>query len=588
MRVSILFIISLFCLSSYAQQERKVLILGIDGCRHDALQAANTPNIDLLIDNATFTYEGLTQAPTWSGVGWSSMLTGVWGEKHGVSDNSFSGSNFSNYPHFFNHIKSVYPDKYLSSICHWSPINTEVVDLADNIQSTSSDQEVEDLAEIQLGLEELDAMFLHFDDVDHAGHANGFSINNPEYMDEIEQVDAHIGNVISALNARASLNQENWLIVVSTDHGGLGSSHGGGSYEERNIFIVFSGDDYANEELSVVYESTDSDPSGALNFNGSDDYGVLDNTGSLFDFGTSQDFTVELRIKTNGWTSDPSIISDKDWNSGNNDGFILACMTNQDSWKFNIGDGSNRIDLDGGSISDNEWHHIAVSVSRQNGIFTFQDGELVSSTSDSFTGNIDSGLPISIGQDGTLTYSAEFEGWIDEVRVWNEALSEETLADWACSNTISSHPNVNQLIGHWSMDAINLLQVFDNSSFGNHLSLINGPTLSTNETITCTSLLNAAPVIVDIAPTVLSHLCVDIDPAWELDGESYASNSGGCSGNCQGDLNGDNTIDVADLLSFLSVFGCQIDCELGDFDNDGVVSSNDLLLFLPLFGGACP
>ena len=35
-------------------QNKKVLFIGIDGCRSDALEAANTPNIDQLIENGLY------------------------------------------------------------------------------------------------------------------------------------------------------------------------------------------------------------------------------------------------------------------------------------------------------------------------------------------------------------------------------------------------------------------------------------------------------------------------------------------------------------------------------------------------------
>jgi hypothetical protein len=54
--------------------------------------------------------------------GWSSILTGVWRDKHGVSDNAFSGSNFSDSPHFYKRVKDLYPTAYPSPIIHGSPI----------------------------------------------------------------------------------------------------------------------------------------------------------------------------------------------------------------------------------------------------------------------------------------------------------------------------------------------------------------------------------------------------------------------------------------------------------------------------------
>ena len=64
--------------------EKKVLLIGLDGVRVDILAQAHTPNIDALIANGTFSGEAQTRPPTVSGPGWSSMLTGVWGDKHKV------------------------------------------------------------------------------------------------------------------------------------------------------------------------------------------------------------------------------------------------------------------------------------------------------------------------------------------------------------------------------------------------------------------------------------------------------------------------------------------------------------------------
>ena len=84
-------------------QNKKLLFIGIDGCRPDALTQAQTPNIDELINGGVYINDALCSIngqPTVSGPGWSTMITGVWFDKHGVSDNSFSGSNFDEYPPF--------------------------------------------------------------------------------------------------------------------------------------------------------------------------------------------------------------------------------------------------------------------------------------------------------------------------------------------------------------------------------------------------------------------------------------------------------------------------------------------------------
>ncbi len=56
---------------------------------------------------------------------------------------------------------------------------------------------------------------------------------------------------------------------------------------------------------------------------------------------------------------------------------------------------------------------------------------------------------------------------------------------------------------------------------------------------------------------------------------------------CTGDFNADGTITSADLLVFLTDFGCASNC-LADLDGDGITGAADLLIFLGLFGNNCP
>ena len=86
---------------------KKVLLIGIDGCRPDALQAAHTPNLDSLIVGGAVSFVAQTGEHTISGPGWASMLTGVGIGKHGVVDNSFADPHFDTYPHFFYRLNEV-------------------------------------------------------------------------------------------------------------------------------------------------------------------------------------------------------------------------------------------------------------------------------------------------------------------------------------------------------------------------------------------------------------------------------------------------------------------------------------------------
>ena len=55
---------------------------------------------------------------------------------------------------------------------------------------------------------------------------------------------------------------------------------------------------------------------------GSNDHVNLGGSGDL-NFGASTDFSVALWVKTSGWSSDAAIVSNKNWASGSNTGWIL-------------------------------------------------------------------------------------------------------------------------------------------------------------------------------------------------------------------------------------------------------------------------
>ena len=172
-------------LISNAQISKKVLIIGIDGCRSDALELANTPTIDNLILNGVYSPDALNDDITISGPGWSAILCGVWSDKHLSVDNSFVGTDYTNYPPLFKRIEEFNSDLNTVSICNWNPINDHIVqNFADYKLNVSSDADVSSEACTYLATNEPDIMFLHFDDIDHAGHSHGFSPDVSQYITE--------------------------------------------------------------------------------------------------------------------------------------------------------------------------------------------------------------------------------------------------------------------------------------------------------------------------------------------------------------------------------------------------------------------
>jgi hypothetical protein len=94
--------------------------------------------------------------------------------------------------------------------------------------SAAKDTEVRKATVELLGHGDPDAIFLHFDQVDAAGHSTGWG--SPQFNTAIQVVDTHVGQIMTALNARPGVvaGTEDWLVIVTADHGGQGTTHHAG------------------------------------------------------------------------------------------------------------------------------------------------------------------------------------------------------------------------------------------------------------------------------------------------------------------------------------------------------------------------
>ena len=240
--------------NSAAQPAPKVLLIGIDGVRPDVLAEVPTPNIDALAASGWYTAEARTTNPSVSGPSWSSMLTGVWPEKHGVTNNSFTGRDYDTWPGFLTRAERERPELATFAALDWVPlaelpdggpvvsaaIDTRVVVDGYDLGWAEADGEVASRAVLHLVEADPDAMFVYLGNPDETSHQHG-SIG-AEYRDAIALADRHVGMLIEAVRARRNLADEDWLVLISTDHGRReDGGHGGDSPEEMTIFILASG-----------------------------------------------------------------------------------------------------------------------------------------------------------------------------------------------------------------------------------------------------------------------------------------------------------------------------------------------------------
>ena len=249
--------------SAQAAHVKKVLVIGIDGCRVDALSEAHSPTLWNLARTGRFAphaYAGgdlgkATQQPTVSGPGWSTILTGGWTDRHNVKDNAFKNTNLApdKYPHFVVRLREAKPELKAASVVSWTAIDTFIVGPSrksfaytfagdyEGDMHRPSDATVQEKLQARLTGNDDDVLFVHYGQCDGAGHKLGFGPKFPEYLVSLANIDKYVAEDLAAIRARKTAANEDWLILVTTDHGGKGRNHGAQNDECRTIFVIANG-----------------------------------------------------------------------------------------------------------------------------------------------------------------------------------------------------------------------------------------------------------------------------------------------------------------------------------------------------------
>jgi predicted AlkP superfamily pyrophosphatase or phosphodiesterase len=270
------FIIILLCFScnSSSRQEGKipkVVFIIVDGIADDVIKKLNPPTLHEISQAGGFTraYVGggknsYNQSPTISAVGYNSLLTGTWANKHNVWDNDILNPNY-NYWSVFRIAKEINPDLKTGIFSTWLDNRTKLV--GDGLEQTGKlaidysfdgleldtinfphdkertyiqriDEAVSDEAARVITSNAPDLSWIYLEFTDDMGHLFG---DSPQYYDAILAADKQIGKVWSAIKEREKKFNEDWLIVITTDHGRdaeTGRNHGGQSDRERSTWIV--------------------------------------------------------------------------------------------------------------------------------------------------------------------------------------------------------------------------------------------------------------------------------------------------------------------------------------------------------------
>lgn len=238
-----------------ADKRRCVLLLCVDGWRPDCItrEAAptvwgaihSTPDPSCFPCESAVAYSLASQVGDicWSGPGWTSAATGVWRDKHGVSGNTFPTQQFDKFPSFVARLHAARPEARTAAVVNWKPLSSDILSHC-SLHRVHEDDDggVErSAAELLRGESRLDVLVVHLDKVDAAGHEFDYGPSVKEYMEAVKETDERLARLLRVLRSeRAWYGEEEWLVAITTDHGGADYTHEDSRPENRTNFLLLA------------------------------------------------------------------------------------------------------------------------------------------------------------------------------------------------------------------------------------------------------------------------------------------------------------------------------------------------------------
>ncbi len=217
------------------------IFFSIDGMRPDGLLQADTPNIDRLLNNGSSTLSARTVMPSVTLPCHTSMHRGVDVPRHGITSNTFQPLARP-VPSIFDAAKAG--GKSTAMFYNWgelrdlmSPESPDVSYLINDPSTATSDLRVAEATVDHLRNQVFDLVFVYLGFTDIAGHDHGW-MSEP-YIKAISHADICVGLVLSAYEAKGISPN----VLVLSDHGGHGRSHGTEMDEDMTIPWILHGPD---------------------------------------------------------------------------------------------------------------------------------------------------------------------------------------------------------------------------------------------------------------------------------------------------------------------------------------------------------
>jgi len=219
-----------------------VIVIGVDGLSPDGVIKADAPTLRDMMKRGSWSLHARGVMPTTSGANWASIINGAGPEQHGVTSNDWNVGEFNFptavagsggfFPSIFQVLADQKPELEVGSVYEWDGFgNLYDHRFVDYDARGKDEDETTTLAVDYIKAKRPGFLFVHLDLVDHAGHAYGHG--SPRYYQSVAKADQLIDRIRQATVAAGIAGET--VILVTSDHGGVGKGHGGESLAELEI-----------------------------------------------------------------------------------------------------------------------------------------------------------------------------------------------------------------------------------------------------------------------------------------------------------------------------------------------------------------
>jgi predicted AlkP superfamily pyrophosphatase or phosphodiesterase len=241
-----------------------VIIIGVDGLSVDGVSTARVPRLRDLILRSAWTLAARGVMPTLSSPNWASAINGAAPEQHGITSNGWlrhkvefqptCRTEDGKFPTIFGVLRAEYPASRIAVFHDWRGFSDLLEKQAPDImRHEPGAARTTDAAIRYWKAKRPSLMFIHLDNVDHAGHSHGWY--SSEYYKAVEAADAYIGQVIEMVDSLAARGST--FILVTSDHGGTAHGHGKNSLAEIQIPWILSGPGVAPGQITAPVNTFD-------------------------------------------------------------------------------------------------------------------------------------------------------------------------------------------------------------------------------------------------------------------------------------------------------------------------------------------